>query len=160
VARRASVAQGQALVTVWERSIRENYFGRGSEKDGRHSEATQALKVFNTTFQKINKTKAPNAHLAPLWGLVTRAMDVSLQDAAYLFLFSHARTVVSAAVRANVLGPYQAQGVLANSELQIRIRELVEEGWERSTEDAGQCVPVMDLWVGRHEKLYSRIFNS
>jgi urease accessory protein len=36
----------------------------------------------------------------------------------------------------------------------------VEEGWERETEDAGQCVPVMDVWVGRHERLYSRIFNS
>jgi urease accessory protein len=33
---------------------------------------------------------------------------------------------------------------------------------ERGTkvEDAGLSVPVMDLWVGRHEVLYSRIFNS
>jgi urease accessory protein len=58
------------------------------------------------------------------------------------------------------MGPYQAQSVLADAELQARIRGLVEEGWERGVEDAGQSVPVMDLWVGRHEKLYSRIFNS
>jgi len=50
--------------------------------------------------------------------------------------------------------------VLAGTDLQERIRGLVEEGWNRKTEDAGQSVPVMDLWVGRHEKLYSRIFNS
>jgi urease accessory protein len=85
---------------------------------------------------------------------------VPLHDAAYLFLFSHARTVISAAVRASVMGPYQAQAVLASAELQDRIRGLVDEGWHRSVEDAGQSVPVMDLWVGRHEKLYSRIFNS
>jgi len=32
--------------------------------------------------------------------------------------------------------------------------------WETEPEDAGQVVPVLDLWVGRHELLYSRIFNS
>jgi urease accessory protein len=58
------------------------------------------------------------------------------------------------------MGPYQAQAVLASAELQDRIRGLVAEGWDRLVEDAGQSVPVMDLWVGRHEKLYSRIFNS
>ena len=101
-----------------------------------------------------------NAHYAPLWGLVSRVLGVPLRDAAYLFLFSHARTVMSAAVRASVMGPYQAQTLLASAELQGRIRGLVSEGWERRPEEAGQCVPVMDLWVGRHEKLYSRIFNS
>ena len=68
--------------------------------------------------------------------------------------------MISAAVRASVMGPYQAQAVLASAELQDRIRGLVHEGWHTSVEDAGQSVPVMDLWVGRHEKLYSRIFNS
>jgi urease accessory protein len=63
-------------------------------------------------------------------------------------------------VRASVMGPYQAQAVLASAELQSRIRGLVEEGWNSKVEDAGQSVPLMDLWVGRHEKLYSRIFNS
>jgi urease accessory protein len=58
------------------------------------------------------------------------------------------------------MGPYQAQAVLASAELQGRIRGLVDEGWEKGIADAGQSVPVMDLWVGRHEKLYSRIFNS
>jgi urease accessory protein len=58
------------------------------------------------------------------------------------------------------MGPYGAQAVLASVELQDRIRGLVEEGWDRAVQDAGQSVPVMDLWVGRHEKLYSRIFNS
>ncbi|MCJ1466897.1 hypothetical protein MMC07_005519 [Pseudocyphellaria aurata] len=39
-----------------------------------------------------------------------------------------------------------------------------EEGdrkWMREiVEEAGQGVPAMDLWMGRHELLYSRIFNS
>jgi urease accessory protein len=37
---------------------------------------------------------------------------------------------------------------------------LVERFWRTQTRDAAQAVPALDLWVGRHEKLYSRIFNS
>jgi urease accessory protein UreF len=35
-----------------------------------------------------------------------------------------------------------------------------DDGWFLQPEDAGQVVPALDLWLGRHELLYSRIFNS
>ncbi|KAH6622114.1 hypothetical protein C7974DRAFT_314730 [Boeremia exigua] len=159
VARRASIAQGRALLAVWDRSFKAQYTlsaGNGGEVEGRDA-AVSALTTFSAT---LRKSPHANAHYAPLWGLVTRILAVPLHEAAYMFLFSHARTVMSAAVRASVMGPYQAQALLASAELQSRIRGLVDEGWVRKVEDAGQSVPVMDLWVGRHEKLYSRIFNS
>lgn len=68
--------------------------------------------------------------------------------------------MLSAAVRASVMGPYQAQGVLASGWLQGEIRAAMDGSWDVSIEEAGQGVPVMDLWMGRHEVLYSRIFNS
>lgn len=148
VARRASVAQGRALLAVWDRSFKMQHSS---------SPAAEALSAFGTA---LRTSEHLCAHLAPLWGVVTKILGVALHDAAYLFLFSHARTVISAAVRASVMGPYQAQAVLASSELQDRIRGLVDEGWNTPVENAGQSVPIMDLWVGRHEKLYSRIFNS
>jgi urease accessory protein len=164
VARRASVAQGRALLAVWDRSFKTQYHGVAGNGDNLraegpwHSEsAVQALTAFSAALRTSDRI---NAHLAPLWGLVTSVLSLPLRDAAYLFLFSHARTVTSAAVRASVMGPYQAQAVLASAELQDRIRGLVDEGWHTSVKAAGQSVPVMDLWVGRHEKLYSRIFNS
>lgn len=158
VARRASIAQGRALLAVWDRSFKPQYSAATADQTEDDSDlAIKALAAFSSTLRTSDQS---NAHLAPLWGLVTRILCVPLQDAAYLFLFSHARTVISAAVRASVMGPYQAQAVLASGELQDRIRGLVGEGWDRTVEDAGQSVPVMDLWVGRHEKLYSRIFNS
>ncbi|KAH7122588.1 hypothetical protein B0J11DRAFT_343683 [Dendryphion nanum] len=163
VARRASIAQGRALLAVWDRSFKIQYATSSIRNPVDHVEgvasmpAVEALTLFS---ERLRKSDQINAHLAPLWGLVTRILSVPLRDSAYLFLFSHARTVISAAVRASVMGPYQAQAVLASANLQDRIRQLVEEGWLKTVEDAGQCVPVMDLWVGRHEKLYSRIFNS
>jgi urease accessory protein len=163
VARRASVAQGRALLAVWDRSFKPQYSPKTARASGDNNgissseSAIQALAAFSAA---LRSSEHLNAHLAPLWGLVTKILSVPLHDAAYLFLFSHARTVISAAVRASVMGPYQAQAVLASSELQDRIRGLVDEGWRKTVQDAGQSVPVMDLWVGRHEKLYSRIFNS
>ncbi|KAH7378400.1 hypothetical protein DE146DRAFT_730927 [Phaeosphaeria sp. MPI-PUGE-AT-0046c] len=163
VARRASVAQGRALLAVWDRSFKQQYSSKTpptEEAANGASQSTNAVKALTAFSTALRTSEHLNAHLAPLWGLVTNILAVPLHDAAYLFLFSHARTVISAAVRASVMGPYQAQAVLASAELQDRIHGLVAEGWDRSVQDAGQSVPVMDLWVGRHEKLYSRIFNS
>lgn len=153
------MAQGRALLAVWDRSFKAQY---SASEDATAEAAVQALKDFQVLLRATsNGSGLPaSAHLAPLWGLVTRVLDLPLRDSAYLFLFSHARTVTSAGVRASVLGPYQAQAVLASRELQEKIRGLVEDMWDVKVEDAGQTVPVMDIWVGRHEKLYSRIFNS
>lgn len=164
VARRASIAQGRALLAVWDRSFKAQYTKTPAVEQASNGDGAMggdaAIRVIIAFSAAIRTSEDMNAHLAPLWGLVTCILSVPLHDAAYLFLFSHARTVISAAVRASVMGPYQAQAVLAGPELQNRIRGLVDEGWHKSVEDAGQSVPVMDLWVGRHEKLYSRIFNS
>ncbi|KAK8225466.1 hypothetical protein HDK77DRAFT_503670 [Phyllosticta capitalensis] len=158
VARRASIAQGRALLAVWDRSFKSQHGNPAADT----AEALSALKDFQVLLRasKSNAFLAPNAHLAPLWGLLTRVLGLPLQDAVYVFLFSHARTVTSAGVRASVLGPYQAQAVLASGELRERLWSCVEEYWDTPVEEAGQNAPAVDLWVGRHEKLYSRIFNS
>lgn len=121
--------------------------------------------------------EAPSGHLPPLWGLVTQALHISARDSVYVFLLNHAKSVVSAAVRASLMGPYQAQGLLGSVWLRKTLERLVdrvgveeegeeekedgdEDGWRRRVEEAGQGVPAMDIWLGRHELLYSRIFNS
>lgn len=163
VARRASVAQGRALLSVWERSYKSHYPAPTStnEKETVAEAAIIMLHEFSGLLRGSSlEPYPPNAHLAPLWGVITQILSIPLHSAAYLFLFSHARTVISAAVRASVLGPYQAQALLASTDLKHSIEALVVRYWDRTTEEAGQAVPVMDLWVGRHEMLYSRIFNS
>jgi urease accessory protein len=168
VARRASVAQGRALLSVWERSFRSHHIFSKSNGHingnatgtGNIDPAISSLQTLSTALRSSKEAYPPNAHLAPLWGILTLILSIPLHSSAYLFLFSHARTVISAAVRASVLGPYQAQNVLASTTLRDSIEEVVNRHWDRKTEDAGQCVPAVDLWVGRHEMLYSRIFNS
>lgn len=155
VARRASVAQGKALLTLWERAWRT---GAGD------SPAAAALGAFaaavKTASVRGEDERELSGHFAPVWAAVTGALGVTLRESVYTFLLNHAKAVVSAAVRAGVMGPYAAQGVLAGAWLRGKIEDVMARNWEGGVEDAAQGVPMCDLWVGRHELLYSRIFNS
>ena len=177
------MAQGRALLTVWERafcagaqlpSITRG--GQDGSRDGvTASAAAEALAEFGAGLKmqrggmKADRKmemengrmgEVPSGHFAPLWAIVARAMGVTEREGTYVFLLNHAKAVVSAAVRASVMGPYQAQSVLASGWLQMEIERVMVVNWDVTVEDAGQTVPAMDLWVGRHEMLYSRIFNS
>ncbi|KAI1183458.1 UreF-domain-containing protein [Nemania serpens] len=178
VGRRASIAQGRALLSIWEKSLAPS----SSVTAG----ARKILDAFSAALRRSSASASASArkadgannddddddddarclpppvsaHLAPLFGAVARLLGLTLRQTAYVFLLSHAKALVSAAVRASMFGPYQAQKVLAGEELQVLIADMVQREWDVRVEDAGQSVPVMDLWIGRHEMLYSRIFNS
>ena len=158
VARRSSVAQGRALLGIWERALQPI-----TRIPYESSAAESALSAFSSTLKSsaIEHTETQaSGHFAPLWAVICASRGLSLHDTAYVFLLNHAKAVLSAAVRASVMGPYQAQGLLASDWLQDAIKEGMRKNWETPVEEAGQSVPVLDLWVGRHELLYSRIFNS
>lgn len=169
VGRRASVAQGRALLGIWERSFAASAALRptpsasagvsGGEYEAVLRDYARALR---TPARDYDETGLPPvaAHLAPLFGVVCRVVGLSLHQTAYIFMLGHVKALISAAVRANLLGPYQAQRVLASSEVMGMIAAAIEREWDTPVEEAGQSVPVMDLWIGRHEVLYSRIFNS
>lgn len=159
VGRRASVAQGRALLSIWDRSFSSALPPSASEADIRVlKEFTILLRSTSSTVS--NDLPTASAHLGPLFGAIACILDMSLEQTAYVFMLSHVKALLSAAVRASMFGPYHAQKVLASMEVQEGIREVIDKEWGTRIEDAGQSVPVMDLWVGRHEMLYSRIFNS
>lgn len=170
VGRRASVAQGRALVGIWERSFRDSVSpAMLKEGKGAMREAVEAfnslcslLRITSSATAKTPQDDLPlaSAHLAPLFGLICLIFGMSIEDTAYVFMLSHVKALLSAAVRASLFGPYHAQKSLASIEVQEGIKKVVQENWNVQIEDAGQSIPVMDLWVGRHEMLYSRIFNS
>lgn len=158
VARRASVGQGRALLAVWEKSLAGSAVSTAKAQNA-------AAKV--SEFVVKGKSSKPdafglslNAHFAPLFGAVCNALGLSVHDAAYLFLLNHAKAVLSAAVRASVFGPYQSQATLASGRLQQWINDCVRRERDNEVHDAAVTAPAMDLWMGRHELLYSRIFNS
>ncbi|KAJ5570254.1 Urease accessory protein UreF [Penicillium hispanicum] len=163
VAQRASVAQGRALIGVWERAFRASFAGHGARTDPGAKVAATSIDDFSDALKSLSidaDDLGPKGHFAPLWGVVCRAMGLDLQQTAYIFVMNHAKAVLSAAVRASVMGPYQAQNILASESLQDTMMARIKREWHTEVEEAGQVVPALDLWVGRHELLYSRIFNS
>ncbi|KAK4501332.1 hypothetical protein PRZ48_007140 [Zasmidium cellare] len=155
VARRASITQGKALITLWEKAL-----------SGSANTTSSAFKEV-ANFATCLKTNTPDpfglqlqAHFAPLFGVVCAALDLSTFDTSYMFLLNHAKAVLSAGVRASVMGPYQSHTIMASTNLQGWIKECIEREAGSSVERAAVTVPTMDLWMGRHELLYSRIFNS
>lgn len=178
VGKRASIAQGRALLGIWERSFYStssspSHFTTTTSNNNNNNEVVLTVLSEYTTLLRhpssSRSTAAANdlhlpppvsAHLAPLFGVISLLLGLDLHQTAYVFMLGHVKALVSAAVRANLMGPYAAQKVLASRATQEMIAAAIEREWETPYEEAGQAVPVMDLWVGRHEMLYSRIFNS
>lgn len=158
VARRASMSQGRALLGIWERALSTSAVS--SEKSQLSAKECTAFAFAYKTAKTDAFGLSLNGHFPPLFGAVSCALGLSAEDTAYLFLLNHAKALLSAAVRASVMGPYQSQAMLASEKLQSCIRACLKREAGARIEGAAVTVPVMDLWMGRHELLYSRIFNS
>ncbi len=155
VAGRASQSQGKALLRLWK----ECFAGAPLPKTAEGAAATKELNSFVNDY----------GHLAPLWGVMCLATGQDIKQAAYVFLLNHARTVISAAVRMNqsYIGQFHqyailggAHGLAGGQTLRDLISDCLSKVWYFQPEDAGQVVPSMDLWIGRHDLLYTRVFNS
>ncbi|OTA92277.1 hypothetical protein M434DRAFT_74778 [Hypoxylon sp. CO27-5] len=173
VGRRASVAQGRALLSIWEKSIAASVDPSSSSlKPYADLLRSSSTSTFSSTGaggsgsggekdgDSEREPPPASAHLAPLFGAVAALCGLSPRQTSYVFMLNHVKALVSAAVRAGLFGPYHAQRILAGSEVQTYLESTIEREWDTPVEEAGQSVPVMDLWIGRHELLYSRIFNS
>lgn len=99
-----------------------------------------------------------HVHHAPVFGATLAALGLALDEALTLFLFGHARGVLSAAVRLGLVGPHESQGLL--DELAPVLAEARDEARDRPLSEAAATSPLLDLRAGLHDALYSRLFLS
>ena len=120
--------------------------------------------AFFSTCARVFPVEAPRLpeglcmHLAPLWGVVFRALGLPLDEARALFLWSTARGVLSAGVRLGLAGTYEAQRMLA--ELGPTLDAVAERCGGLGADDLAQPAPLLDLLHGTHDRLHSRLFQS
>lgn len=97
-------------------------------------------------------------HLAPVFGVLTCRLGLPPLPAARLFLFLHFRGLVSSAVRLGIVGPLEAQS------MQHRLGPVAEavatHAATLTLDDLAQTAPLLDLWQGAQDRLYSRLFQS
>ncbi len=129
VAKRASTVQGRALLDVAARAF-----------------AKPALAAARGTA----------SHLAPVYGFVTKTLDVGRDDALAMFLHLGIRGALGAGVRLGVLGPTEAQA------LHLRLHPALDAALARShaLEEVAQPSPIVELLQTTQDRLYSRLFQS
>jgi len=97
-------------------------------------------------------------HQAPIFGAVTRALNVDLDTACRLFLFHTARGPISAAVRLGVIGMFDGQRIQAA--MGGPIEQTLNACRDLGPDDIAQAAPILDLFQSTQDRLYSRLFQS
>ena len=137
VANRASRVQGRTFLATCERAFR-------SEPLERLGGRVRGAKL--------------HEHFGPIFGAVLRTMDVKLESMQRLLLHGTLRSVISAAVRLGVFGPYQGQRIQAA--FAATLDEVLNACGGLTVAELAQTAPLLDLVQANHDRLYSRLFQS
>jgi urease accessory protein len=150
VANRASRAQGKAFLSAVQRIFFVGQASRPSPSSSCHSTNSQ-METGRMPVLRFN-------HFAPVFGSAMAQLEVPRETSSQLFFFNHLRGVMAAAVRLNIVGPMEAQT------LQRQLTPVAEEVLDRcqslAVDDIAQTSPLLDLWQGAQDRLYSRLFQS
>ncbi|KAJ2553177.1 hypothetical protein EV175_003029 [Coemansia sp. RSA 1933] len=160
VAMRASIAQGGGLLMLFNRGYGQADFM--ADQRGRLC-ASMAKQL-----QRLSRLSEIQAHWPTVFGFVCGAVDISKAHMQQLFLFQFVRQLFSAAVRLNLVGPLRAQTL--QCDVQPFVSDLLKEWGHVEVsmggiedvfgESAVYTEPILELYQGMHDRLYSRIFNS
>ncbi|KAK7061994.1 UreF-domain-containing protein [Favolaschia claudopus] len=176
VARRASKAQGVALLSLYSKGFSKppgSAFSYVSDSGGQDEDAMSGL-VNAMKLMVRRGDKGAHGHLPVCWGVLCAALGLSLERTQHLHLYLHARSLLSAAVRLNSIGPYAAQQLLlhvaggfVDAELlrcaRLRTGVLAKEAdseWDETKDGPVNTWPLGEILAARHDLQHSRIFNS
>lgn len=145
LANRASRSQGRAMLSAGERIFprRGVHAASPSTSDGE---------------PKRTEVRAPFAHFAPVFGAGLSRLGVSRETTMRMFFFNHSRSLFAAAVRLNIVGPMEAQTL--QHRLSSKAEAILRHCEPLTLEDLAQTSPLLDLWQGTQDRLYSRLFQS
>ncbi|KIK67780.1 hypothetical protein GYMLUDRAFT_793302 [Collybiopsis luxurians FD-317 M1] len=167
VTKRASKSQGVALLTLYSKGF----------SDPSSSEETQISRLV-TRYKTLVRAEDAPGHLPICWGILTGALGLTLERSQYLHIFLHARSLLSASVRMNEIGPYNAQQILLHVAKPIIEAEVErcknlrtgigyraeeeeeEEEFDETHHGPANTWPLGEILAARHDQQHSRIFNS
>jgi urease accessory protein len=101
---------------------------------------------------------SPHGHFAPLFGASMQHLHAPRVTAIRLLFFQQLRGVLAAAVRLNIVGPIEAQRL--QHQLAGPVDKIIDTCQSLALDDLAQTAPLLDLWQGAHDRLYSRLFQS
>jgi urease accessory protein len=147
VANRASRAQGKAFLTAVQRVYNVGQASRlPPSKNENANMETGRMPVL-----RFN-------HFPCVFGGALRQLEISPETTARMFLFNHLRGVIASAVRLNIVGPMEAQSI--QNQLASTAETVLTHCASITLDDIAQTSPLLDLWQGAQDRLYSRLFQS
>jgi urease accessory protein len=150
VANRASRAQGKAFLAAVQRIFPAGQAGFVSpSKNSLKSEVN--IETGRMPVLRFN-------HFACVFGGALKVLDVSQKTTVRMFFFNHLRGVMAAAVRLNIIGPMEAQAI--QHQLTSTAEHVLIQCESLTLDDIAQTSPLLDLWQGAQDRLYSRLFQS
>lgn len=168
VTRRASKAQGVALLTLLSKGFKQPVWIKEKEKDIQVS----AFAFVDNLKSEIRRDVTPG-HLPVCWGILTAILRLSKERSQQLHLFLYARGLLSAAIRMNLIGPYAAQQLLLYAVKPIvavqleKCRSMTTKDILKDDASDSACAggpantwPLGEILAARHDLQHSRIFNS
>ena len=87
-----------------------------------------------------------------------RSLGLKRVRAARLFFFLHLRGLVAAAIRLGIVGPMEGQAL--QHRLSPAAREILAQCDTLPVAEAAQTAPLLEIWQGTQDRLYSRLFQS
>ncbi|KAJ7094497.1 urease accessory protein UreF [Mycena belliarum] len=174
VARRASASQGVALLSLYAKGFARPPGHAASALPAAAPEAAAMAALVDAFKLTVRRgERDAHAHLPVCWGILCAALGLSLERTQHLHLYLHARSLLSAAVRLNSIGPYAAQqillhvcGALVDAAVRkcarLRTGVLAEDGdgWDEVRDGPANTWPLGEILAARHDLQHSRIFNS
>ncbi|XP_059665524.1 urease accessory protein F isoform X2 [Cornus florida] len=139
VARKASIAQGSALIRVAACVFSE----------------APSLKMMRDASLG---TGAVSFHHAPIFGLICGLLGLDSGTSQRAYMFITMRDVISAATRLNLVGPLG--GAVLQHQIALVAEDMSKKWMDRSFEEACQTTPLLDTVQGCHGYLFSRLFSS
>lgn len=132
---------------------------RASRSQGRTLVATAARVWPSEALGEIRaRAETLCAHVAPLSGVVFRAVGLALPAAQKIVLYGAARGVLTAAVRLGIAGSYEAQRM--QHACGPWLDQVADRCGALRIEDLAQTAPIADILQSGHDRLYSRLFQS
>jgi len=130
---------------------------RASRLQGRAFLASSG-KIFSSSQISPKANDFPLGHFAPVFGAILRHLGVSRSGAARLFFFQHLRGLVAGAIRLGIAGPMEAQAW--QHRLASRANVILFRCQDLPVADIAQTAPLLEIWQGTQDRLYSRLFQT
>ena len=97
-------------------------------------------------------------HLPVVHGVVMARMEIAREETLRSFLYVTLRTLLSSAIRLNIIGPLKCQAI--QHEFAPIAERLLRTAPDTPYTQAVQMSPMMDVLQASHDRLYSRLFHS